>query len=117
RFAGALRQRGIGKGDTVAIMAPNIPAMFEAHFGPAMIGAVLNTLNVRLDADALAYMLEFGEAKVVLVDREFSAVMAAAVAQLDVPPLVIDIDDPVYEGDGERIGALDYEAFLAAGDP
>src|SRR5699024_7296021 len=117
RFASALAARGIGKGDTVAIMAPNTPAMFEAHFAPAMIGAVLNTLNVRLDADTLAYMLEFGQAKVVLVDREFAATMAAAVAQLDTPPLLIDIDDPVYTGGGEAVGELDYEAFLASGDP
>src|SRR5699024_3008034 len=117
RLASALAGRGIGKGDTVAIMAPNIQAMFEAHFGPAMICAVLNTLNIRLDADTLAYMLDFGQAKAVLVDREFAPVMAATMARLDRAPLVIDIDDAMYDGDNERIGELDYEAFLAEGDP
>jgi len=116
QFASALARRGVGRGDTVAIMAPNTPAMYEAHFAPAMIGAVLNALNIRLDAETLAFMLEFGEAKVVLVDREFAAVMAAAVARLAAPPLIIDIDDPVYTGAGEAIGELDYEAFLASGD-
>ena len=116
QLASALTRRGVGLGDTVAAMLPNIPPMFEAHFGVPMAGAVLNTLNVRLDADAIAFMLQHGEAKVLLTDREFSPVIKAALAQLDTPPLVIDIDDPAFEG-GELLGELDYEALLAEGDP
>mgnify|MGYP003113316837 CR=1 FL=1 len=116
RLASALAGRGIGKGDTVAAMLPNIPAMLEAHFGVPMIGAVLNTLNVRLDADAIAYMLRHGEAKVLIVDREFHQVIGDAVAKLEMPPLLIDVDDPEY-GEGEPVSELDYEAFLAEGDP
>ncbi|HYH40181.1 MAG TPA: acyl-CoA synthetase [Azospirillum sp.] len=118
RLASALAKRGIGVGDTVAVMAPNIPEAFEAHFGPAMIGAVLNALNIRLDAEALAFILDHGEAKVLITDREFSGVMAKAVAMLDPArrPLVIDIDDPQAKG-GELIGAMTYEQFLETGDP
>jgi fatty-acyl-CoA synthase len=117
RLASALSSRGIGIGDTVAAMLPNIPEMIEAHFGIPMIGAVLNTLNTRLDANTLAFMLNHGEAKAVLVDREFSAVMREALAQVSHPVLVIDVDDTEYDGAGERIGELDYEALLASGDP
>ncbi|TCS36061.1 fatty-acyl-CoA synthase [Paucimonas lemoignei] len=116
RLASALSQLGIGHGDTVAIMAPNITAMMEAHFGVPMIGAVLNTLNVRLDADTLAFMLRHGEARVLITDREFSPVIAKALALLEHKPVVIDIDDPEYQG-GELLGEIDYEAFLAKGDP
>ena len=116
RLASALRQRGIGKGDTVAVMLPNIPAMLEVHFGVPMIGAVLNTLNVRLDAQAIAFMLEHGEAKVLITDREFHAVIREALSLLSHPPLVVDVDDPEY-GEGSAVSALDYEAFLAEGDP
>ncbi|WP_193370444.1 acyl-CoA synthetase [Pelagibius marinus] len=116
RLASALVRRGIGLGDTVAIMAPNIPEFVEAHFGVPMAGAVLNSLNIRLDAEALAFTLRHGEAKVVLTDREFSGVIAAALAQLEERPLVIDIDDPQGAG-GELIGDTDYEAFLEEGDP
>src|SRR5574343_1033329 len=116
RLASALAGRGIGKGDTVAVMLPNIPAMLEAHFGVPMIGAVLNTLNVRLDAEAIAFMLQHGEAKVVIADREFFDVIHAAIGMLDHPPLVIDVDDPEY-GEGQAVSDLDYEAFLAEGDP
>jgi fatty-acyl-CoA synthase len=116
RLASALDKRGIGRGDTVAIMAPNIPATYEMHFAPAMIGAVLNALNVRLDAATLAFMLEFGEAKIVFVDRAFAPVMADAIARLDNPPTVVDIDDPVYSGDEASIGEIEYEAFVAEGD-
>ncbi|MCH8498582.1 MAG: acyl-CoA synthetase [Marinobacter sp.] len=116
RLASALRGRGIGKGDTVAVMLPNIPAMLECHFGVPMIGAVLNTLNVRLDADAIAFMLEHGEAKVVIADREFGTVIREAVSRLASQPLVIDVDDPEY-GEGVQLSELDYEAFLAEGDP
>ena len=116
RLASALAGRGIGQGDTVAVMLPNIPAMLEAHFGVPMISAVLNTLNVRLDAEAIAFMLQHGEAKVVIADREFYDVIHAAIGMLDHPPLVIDVDDPEY-GEGQAVSDLDYEAFLAEGDP
>jgi fatty-acyl-CoA synthase len=115
RLAGALAARGIGVGDTVAVMLPNTPPMVEAHFGVPMSGAVLNTLNTRLDAASLAFMLDHGEAKAVIVDREYAAVMQAALAQCQRAPLVIDADDPEYTGPGERIGSIDYEAFLAEG--
>ena len=116
RLASALIQHGIGRGDTVAIMAPNIPEFLEAHFGVPMSGAVLNSLNIRLDAQALRFMLTHGEAKVLLCDREFSAVIEAALEHMERPPLVIDIDDSLAEG-GRRIGAMDYEEFIARGDP
>jgi fatty-acyl-CoA synthase len=117
RLADALRRRGIGTGDAVAVMAPNTPAMLEAHYGIAMAGGVLNALNYRLDARALAFILEHGGAKAVLVDREFSPVMGEALALLAARPLVIDIDDMLYEGAGTAIGEIDYESFLASGDP
>ena len=116
RLAGALSGRGIGKGDTVAVMLPNIPAMLEAHFAVPMTGAVLNTLNVRLDAPAIAFMLEHGEAKVLITDREFHGVIREALSLLSTAPLVIDADDPEY-GEGQALSDLDYEAFLAEGDP
>jgi fatty-acyl-CoA synthase len=116
QLASALTQRGIGKGDTVAVMLPNIPEMLEAHFGVPMIGAVLNTLNVRLDAEAIAYMLDHGQAKVLITDREFSGTIAKVLKLVERKPLVIDVNDPLYQG-GEALGELDYEAFIAAGDP
>ena len=116
RLASALARSGVGPGDTVAVMLPNIPPMVEAHFGIPMTGAVINALNIRLDAAALAFMLDHSESKVVLVDREFSAVMQAALAKAQVKPLVIDIDDPEYQGEGGRIGSVEYEAFIAGGD-
>ena len=94
RLASALHGRGISAGDTVAVMLPNIPAMLEAHFGVPMIGAVLNTLNVRLDAEAIAFMLNHGEARVLITDREFHAVVREALALIKRPILVIDVDDP-----------------------
>jgi fatty-acyl-CoA synthase len=116
RMASALRKRGIGKNDTVAVMLPNIPALYEAHFGIPMAGAVLNALNTRLDADAIAFMLDHGEAKVLLTDREFSKVVGKALGMMTgARPLVIDVDDAAYQG-GEFLGALEYEAFLAEGD-
>ncbi len=117
RLGSALARRGIGPGDTVAIMAPNIPEMFEAHFGIPMTGAVLNALNVRLDAATIAFILEHGEAKALLTDCEFAPVVEQALKQLDHPILVIDIDDPEYDGPGARLGEIDYEALLAEGDP
>ena len=116
RLASALATRGIGKDDVVAIMAPNIPAMYEAHFAVPMTGGVLNTLNIRLDPPALAYCLRHGEAKVLLCDSEFSAPIAEALKLLDNPPLVIDICDSQGPG-GERIGETEYEEFLDTGDP
>ncbi len=117
RLADALARRSIGKGDTVAVMAANTPEMLECHFGVPMTGAVLNTLNVRLDAASIAFMLGHGEAKAVLVDREFSGVVRQALAELERDILIVDIDDPDYDGPGDRIGSLDYEAFLAEGEP
>ncbi|HET8727539.1 MAG TPA: acyl-CoA synthetase [Alphaproteobacteria bacterium] len=116
RLASALARRGIGVGDTVAVMAPNLPELFEAHFGVPMAGAVLCALNVRLDPAGIAFILEHGEAKVLITDREFSATIKAALALMEQKPLVVDIDDPSYEG-GELVGDLDYEALLADGDP
>src|SRR5947207_5801170 len=116
RLASALAKRGIGRGDTVAVMAPNVPAIFEAHFGVPMAGGVLNALNIRLDADTIAFILKHGEAKALITDGEFAPVIGSALAQLDRKPLVIDIADPLGP-DGERLGELDYEAFLAEGDP
>src|SRR6058998_48910 len=117
RLASALAGRGVGLGDTVALMAANTPEMYEAHFGVPMTGAVLNTLNTRLDADAIAFMLGHGEAKVVIADREFSPTISGALAKLEHQPLVIDIDDAEYAGPGERLGELDYETFIDFGDP
>jgi len=116
RLASALAARGLGVGDTVAVMLPNIPAMYEVHFGVPMCGAVLNTLNTRLDADTIAFMLKHGGAKVLITDREYSATMHKALVQMDSPPLVIDVDDPLYEG-GIPLGKLSYEDLLAEGDP
>src|ERR1700686_2986999 len=115
RLASALKKRGIGIGDTVALTVPNVPAMYEAHFAVPMIGAVLNTLNLRLDAEAIGFMLQHGEAKVVITDREYSAIMERALPMLEERPLVIDIDDPEYQG-GKLLGEKDYEAFLLEGD-
>ncbi len=116
RLASALARRGIGRGDTVAILAPNVPAMLEAHYAVPGLGAVLNALNYRLDARTIAFCLGHGGAKVLLVDREFSAVAAQALAMCERKPLVVDIDDPLGPG-GAPVGEIEYEAFLAGGDP
>lgn len=115
QLASALAQRGIGKGDTVAAMLANTPEMVELHFGPAMIGAVLNTLNTRLDPETIAFMLEHGEARVLVTDCEFSPTIEQALKRLKRRPIVIDVDDVLGEG-GSRLGELDYEAFIAKGD-
>jgi fatty-acyl-CoA synthase len=115
RLASALRLQGIGEGDTVATMLPNVPAMVEAHFGVPMTGAVLNTLNTRLDAEAIAFMLDHGEAKVLLGDREFAATIEKALTLVSKKPLVIDVEDATYVGGGP-LGELDYEKFIAGGD-
>jgi fatty-acyl-CoA synthase len=117
RLASALTARGIGRNDTVAAMLSNTPEMLECHFGVPMAGAVLNTLNTRLDAEAIAFMLNHGEAKALITDREFSPTIAKALAQAGRELLVIDVDDPEYSGPGERLGRIEYEALLAAGDP
>ena len=119
RLASALSARGIGAGDTVAVMTPNTPPMFEAHHGVPMAGAVLNALNVRLDAATIGFILAHGEAKALITDTAFSETIKPALAQLERDILVIDVDDPLAagEGGGERLGTLDYEALLAEGDP
>ena len=116
RLASALAKRGIGRGDTVSIMAPNVPPLLEAHYAVPMLGAVLNALNIRLDASAIAFMLDHGEAKVILTDRMFSGVIKEALEVATNTPLVIDIDDPLDQS-GELLGEIDYETFLQEGDP
>ncbi|MGV8805677.1 MAG: AMP-binding protein, partial [Polaromonas sp.] len=118
QLASALQQHGITKGDTVAVMLPNTPPMLEAHFGVPATGAVLNALNTRLDAQTLAFMLDHGEAKVVIVDPEFAGVMQQALAlrQSGAPLLVIDVQDALYTGEVQRIGSIGYDEFLATGD-
>jgi fatty-acyl-CoA synthase len=115
RFASALARRGIGRGDTVAVIAPNVPALLEAHYAVPMLGAVLNPLNYRLDARSIAFILEHGEAKLLIADREYSPTVGAALKLMKSPPPVIDIDDPLCTT-GERLSAEDYESFIAAGD-
>ena len=119
QLASALVRAGVGKNDTVAVMLPNTPPMVEAHFGVPMAGAVLNALNTRLDPETLAFMLDHGQAKVVIVDPEFSGTLKKALAlrQSTRPILVIDVQDALYTGPSERLGPTDYEAFLAQGDP
>ncbi len=116
RLASALAKRGIGKGDTVALIAPNIPEALECALALPLLGAVLNANNTRLDAATLAYILDHGEAKVLLVDTEFSALAADAVAQSGRDLLIVDIEDSEGPG-GPRIGALTYAGLLAEGDP
>src|SRR5438552_8901743 len=116
RLASALKRAGIANGDTVALMAANTPEMLEAHFGVPMSGGVLNTLNTRLDAEAIALMLNHGEAKLLITDTEFAPTVEAALKQLDRKIEVIDIVDAAGPG-GERLGATDYESFIADGDP
>src|SRR5215470_6277008 len=106
RLASALARRGIGPGDTVSAVLPNVPAMLEAHFGVPMTGAVLNTINTRLDARTIAYILGHGEAKALITDREYAAVVGPALEQLGRRLLVIDVDDPLYTGPGERLGEV-----------
>jgi fatty-acyl-CoA synthase len=116
RLASALEKRGITRGDTVAIIAPNTPAHLEAHFGIPATGAVINAINTRLDAAAIAFILEHGEAKILFTDREYSAVVKQAVHISGNKPLVIDIDDHLCST-GELFGAMEYEDFLKTGDP
>jgi fatty-acyl-CoA synthase len=117
RLASALKQLGIGKDDTVAVVLNNTPEMFECHFGVPACGAVVNTINTRLDAEAVAFILNHAEAKVLITDREYARMMKKAVELAQRPDLiVIDVDDPEYTGPGERIGTMDYEALLASGN-
>ncbi|MBV9588431.1 MAG: AMP-binding protein, partial [Hyphomicrobiales bacterium] len=117
RLASALAAHGIGRNDTVSAMLANTPAMLECHYGVPMIGAVLNTLNTRLDAKILAFTLDHAETKALIVDREFAPVIGDALSQAKVKPILIDYDDPGFSGPGERLGTLEYEDLLASGDP
>ncbi len=118
RLASALAAAGVGRGDVVALMTPNTPPALEAHFAVPMLGAVLNALNIRLDADTIAYILAHGEAKVLITDREYAATVAAALALLPEGsrPMLVDVDDELAPP-GELLGGIEYEAFLAQGDP
>jgi fatty-acyl-CoA synthase len=116
KLASALAKRGYARGDTIAVMLPNTPAMLECHYGAPMCGGVLNALNTRLDAASIAFMLDHGEAKAIIVDREFSSVIGEALKRAKARPLVVDYDDPEYAGPGERLGSLDFEALIAEGD-
>ena len=116
QMASAINERGIGKGDVVSIIAPNTPAMLEAHYGVIMSGAVLNALNYRLDAATIAFILEHGESKLVMVDKEFSPVMEDAISLMNNPPEIIGIDDSLAP-EGKLLGNLNYENFLSKGDP
>ena len=116
RLASALARRGIGRGDTVAVMLSNTPAMVECHYGVPMCGAVLNSLNTRLDPAVIAFCLAHGEARVLITDREFAGTIGPALERAGRDILVVDYDDPEFTGDGARLGGLDYEALVAEGD-
>ena len=116
QLASALAKRGIRKSDTVSAILANTPAMLEAHYGVPMAGAVLNTINTRLDAAVVAFQLDHGEAKVLIVDREFSKLAKGAMALAKARPLIVDYDDPEFSGSGERLGQIEYEEFVASGD-
>jgi fatty-acyl-CoA synthase len=117
RLASALARRGIARGDTVSVLLANTPAMLECHYGVPMSAAVLNTINTRLDAPIIAFQLDHAEAKVLIVDREFAKLAQDALARAKVKPLVIDYDDAEHSGPGQRIGSIEYEEFVAGGDP
>jgi fatty-acyl-CoA synthase len=117
RLASALAARGVGAGDTVSVMAPNGPALLEAHYGVPMTGAVLNALNFRLDSESVAFILGHAETKVLIADTEFAPVVRAALGRLQRRPLVVDVADALAPEGGERLGEVEYEAFLAGGDP
>src|SRR6478735_282034 len=115
RFASRLADRGIGRGDTVAVMAPNVPALLEAHYAVPAVGAVLNAMNYRLDAATIAFCLAHGEAKMLITDADFAPTVKAALAKHGGKLFVVDIEDAAATG--ERLGTLGYEAWLAGGDP
>ena len=117
RLGSALAQRGIGKGDTVAAMLPNIPEMFECHFGVPLTGAIFNALNTRLDAATIAFVLNHGEAKILITDREYAPIVASALERIGRTITVIDVDDPEYGGGGALLGETTYDDFIAGGDP
>ena len=112
----ALKGRGVGLGDTISLVAHNGPELFESHYSVPMSGAVLNAINTRLDAKTIAFIFDHAETKVVFVDREFSETVALALTLCQVNPLVVDIDDPTFEG-GRLIGELTYEQLIGEGDP
>ncbi|MBI5012829.1 MAG: acyl-CoA synthetase [Methylocystis sp.] len=116
RLASALEKAGLGRGDTVSVMLANTPAMLECHYAVPMMGAVLNTLNTRLDASILAFTLDHAETKALIVDREFSDVIREALSLAKARPVIIDYSDPEYDGPGERLGSVEYEKFLSSGD-
>src|SRR5713226_7296656 len=116
QLASSLARRGIKRGDTVSVLLANTPAMLECHYGVPMTPAVLNTINTRLDAATVAFQLDHAESKVLIADREFSKLAKEALALAKGKPLVVDYDDPEFAGAGERLGAIEYEDFLAAGD-
>ncbi|MCB1913415.1 MAG: acyl-CoA synthetase, partial [Rhodocyclaceae bacterium] len=117
RLASALKARGVGYGDTVSVILNNTPEMYECHFGVPAIGAVLNTVNTRLDAESIAFILNHAEAKVLITDREYAHAVKQAIATAGREMLVIDVDDPEYRGPGDRLGSIDYEALIAEGSP
>jgi len=117
RLASALAKHGIGRGDTVSVVLPNTPAMLEAHYGVPMTGGVLNSINTRLDAAVIAFTLDHADTKVLITDREFSKTVEHALTLAKVKPLVIDYDDPEFNGSGDRFGKMEYEEFIAQGDP
>ena len=119
QLASALTKKGVGKGDTVAVLCFNTPEIYEAHYGIPMIGAIINTINIRLDVDTISYILEHGEAKVVITDNELSPTVKEVLNKIKTKPLIIDIDDGLAnhpEGAGENLGSLNYEEFLKTGD-
>jgi len=117
RLASALVRRGIGKGDTVTVMLANTPAMLEAHYGVPMTGAVLHSLNTRLDAAVIAFQLDHAETKLLITDREFAPAMAEALSIAKAKPVIVDYDDPEFAQEGEMLGEVEYETFIADGDP
>ena len=117
RLGSALAQRGIGKGDTIAAILPNIPEMFECHFGVPLTGAIFNALNTRLDAATIAFVLNHGEAKILIADREYAPIVASALERIGRTITVIDVDDPEYDGAGALLGETTYDDFIAGGDP
>ena len=117
QLASSLAKRGIDRGDTVSVMLANTPAMLECHYGVPMCGAVLNTMNTRLDAAIIAFQMDHAETKVMITDSEFAPTVKAALEIAKVKPILIDYDDPEFEGEGETFGETEYEEFIAAGDP
>ncbi|MFT6206307.1 MAG: fatty-acyl-CoA synthase, partial [Colwellia sp.] len=115
RLASALMQRGVKPGNTVAIMAANIPAFLDAHYGVPLTGAVLHSINIRLDAECIAFLFDHGECDVLLTDTAFSSVVKKALTLCSRKPLIIDIDDVMSEG-GERLGCIEYQDLLAEGN-